>query len=107
MHNPILWRKGFIHTESGSILMRTSLATRGTMTDSLALLSVQMESIIMGRFVDGTAEHLQEQTVVERRAERPERRIMVRPIMAVQRPQNAGYHSKEPVRLLLGTRRRR
>ena len=93
---------GFIHTQSGSILTRISLATGGTTTDFLALFSVLMESIIMGQqFVDGKAEHLQERTVVERRAERPQRRIMGRPIMAVQRPQNASYGSNEPVQFIL------
>ena len=35
-----------IHTQSGSILMRISLAARGTTTDSLPLLSVRIESIM-------------------------------------------------------------
>ena len=85
--------------------MRVSLATRGMTTDFLALFSVRMESIIMGRFVDRKAKHLQERTVVERRAERPQGRIMGRPIMAVERPQYASYHSNKPVRFLLRTRR--
>ena len=89
IHTPILCRNGFIHTQSGSILMRISLATRGTTTDSLAVFSVWIESIIIGRqFVERKAVHLQERIVmegqfVERRAERPQRRIMGRPIMAV------------------------
>ena len=107
IHTPILRRNRFIHTQSGLILMRISLATQGTTTDSLALFSIRMESIIMGRFVDGRAEHLQKRTVVERRAERPQQRIMGRPIMAVQRPRNASYHSNQPVKFLLRTRRRR
>ena len=111
IHTPILRRNGFIHTRSGSILMRISLATRGTTTDSLALFSVRMESIIMGRrFVEGKAEHLQERIVMEgqfleRGAARPRRRIMGRPIMAVQRPQNASFHSNEPVKFLRRRRR--
>ena len=68
--------------------MRISLATRGTTTDSLLLLSVRMESIMGRQLVDGEAKHLQERTVLGRRAERPQRRIMGRPIMAIQRPQN-------------------
>ena len=46
IHPQILPRTGFIHTQSGSILMRISLATRGTTTDSLLLLSVRMEAIM-------------------------------------------------------------
>ena len=71
---------------------RISLATRGMTTDLLALFSVWMEPIIMGRqFVEVKAEHLRVQILmgsqfVERRAERPPRRIMGQPIMAVQRP---------------------
>ena len=80
MHTPILRRNGFTHTQSGSIPMNTriSLATRGTTTDSLALFSVRMEPIIMGRqLVEGKAKHLQEQKVmgphlVERSAEAPQ-----------------------------------
>ena len=61
----------------GSILMRISPATRGTTTDPLSLLSVQM-----GRqFVDieanhreFEAEHLQKRTVVGRRAEHLQQR---------------------------------
>ena len=88
------------------MLMRISLATRGTKTYSLALFSVRMESITMARpFVDENAEHLQEQTVVERRAERPQGRIMGLPIMAVQRPQNGSYCSSEQVQFLLRRRR--
>ena len=101
--------------------MRISFATRGTTTDSLPLLSVRMESIMGRKFVDIEAEHLdieaehlQEQNVLGRRAEHlqqrahcPPRRIMGQPIMAVQRPENANYHSNEPVRFLLRTRRRR
>ena len=37
IHTQILRRTGFIHTQSGSILMRISLPTRGTTTDSLLL----------------------------------------------------------------------
>ena len=98
----------WVHTHpSGAILMRISLVTWGTTTDFLALFSVRMESTISGRFVDGKAEHLQERTVVERRAGSAQRRIMGRPIMALQRPQNASYQSNEPVRFLLRGRRRR
>ena len=105
IHTPILQRNGFILTQSGSIPMRISLATRGTTTDFLALLSVRMQSIIMGLFLDGKAQHLKEQTVVERRAKRPQRRIMGRPIMAAQRPENASYQSNEPVQFLRQTTR--
>ena len=56
--------------------MRISLATQGTTTASLPQLSVRMESIMGRQFVDGEAEHLQERTVVGRRAERSQRRIM-------------------------------
>ena len=106
MDTPILRRNGFIHTQSGSILMHTrmSLATRGMTTDSSALFSVWMESIIRGRqFVEGKAEHLQEGIVmfVERRAKHPEQQMMGRPILAVQCPQNASFHLNEPVEFLL------
>ena len=57
--------------------MRISLATRGTTTDSLPLLSVRMESIMGRQFVDREAEHLQEQTDVERRAEHLQERTVV------------------------------
>ena len=72
IHTQILRRTGFIHTQSGSILMRISLPTRGTTTDSLLLLSVRMESIMGRQFVDREAEDLQERTVVGRRAECPQ-----------------------------------
>ena len=114
IHTPNLRSNGFIHTQSGSILMRISLATRGTTTDSLPLLSVRIESIMGRQFVDIEAEHLQERTVVGRRAEhlqqreqRPQLRVMGRPIIAVERPENTSYHSNQPVRFLLRTRRRR
>ena len=55
IHTPILLRNGFIHTQSGSILIRILLATRGTTNDSLALFSVRREPIIRGRqFVAGS-----------------------------------------------------
>ena len=107
IHTPILWRNGFIHTQSGSILMKISLATRGTRTDFLVLFSVRRKPIIMGQqFVEGKDEHLGQRIVMEgqfvkRRAERAQQRIMGRPIKAVQRPQNAIFHSNEPVPFLL------
>ena len=78
---------------SGSILMRISLATRGTTTDPLPLLSVwtgRQFVDIEAEHMGFEAEHLQERTVVGRRAEHlqqrghcPQQRNMGRPIMAV------------------------
>ena len=69
---------------------------------------------IEAEHMDFEAEHLQERTVVERRAEHPQQRghcpqrqIMGRSIMAVKRPENASYHSNKPVQFVLRTRRRR
>ena len=67
IHTPILRMNGFLR--NGSILMKISLAIRGTMTDFLPLFSVRMGQ----HFLDIEAEHLdneaiQKQTVVERRA---------------------------------------
>ena len=69
IHTPIPRRYGFIHTQRGPILMRILLATRGTTTDSLSLLSVRMKSIMGRQFVDREVEHLEKRTVVGRRAE--------------------------------------
>ena len=91
MLNPILRKSGSIHTQSGSIQRKTriSLAIRDTTTYSFVLLSVRVEPNVMGR------------QFVERRAEQPQKRITGRPVMGVQRSQNAGFHSNEPIHFLL------
>ena len=96
------------------ILMKISLAIRDSTTDPLPLFRVWM-----GRqFLDIGAEELvieaiQERTVVGRRAEhrraeylqieqqrRRRPQSLGRPILAVECPENASYHSNKPVRLL-------
>ena len=108
IHTRILQMHGFMR--NGSILMKISLAIRGTTTDVLPLFSVRTSR----QFLDTEAKHLdiqaiQERTVVGRRAEYlqlekqrwgcPQR--LGRPILAVECPENASYHSNEPVQLLL------
>ena len=73
---------------------------------------------IEAKHLDIQAEHIQERTVVGRRAEHVpfdnepaveqrghylQQRVMHRPIMAVERPENTSYHSNEPVQIPTST----
>ena len=98
--------------------MKIWLAIRNTTTDPLPLfgarmgrqfLDIEAEHLdieaIQGRTVEGTecrsAEYLQ---LEQQRGRWPQR--LGQPILAVECPENASYHSNEPVRLLLLQSRR-